>query len=172
MDGTFRIKRSKDVDSKPKVSEIVSGTLDSIHQNIISDLRKTDSQSLEKRKLELEEELESIDEIHKFTKLQDELQIIQNALSQKDPVGDYYIRNADIMLNYYGDSSRTQSISTTPADQNTFVKYLMPTNNEIQQTSKKELMEEFAMRMKINIDTDFGEKTCITEHCNTCNIAR
>jgi hypothetical protein len=172
MDGTFRIKRSKDVDSKPKVSEIVSGTLDSIHQNIISDLRKTDSASLEKRKLELEEELESIDEIHKFTKLQDELQIIQNALSQKDPVGDYYIRNADIMLNYYGDSSRTQSISTTPADQNTFVKYLMPTNNEIQQTSKKELMEEFAMRMKINIDTDFSEKTCITEHCNTCNIAR
>jgi len=172
MDGTFRIKRSKDVDSKPKVSEIVSGTLDSIHQNIISDLRKTDSVSLEKRKLELEEELESIDEIHKFTKLQDELQIIQNALSQKDPVGDYYIRNADIMLNYYGDSSRTQSISMTPADQNTFVKYLMPTNNETQQTSKKELMEEFAMRMKINIDTDFAEKTCITEHCNTCNIAR
>ena len=172
MDGTFRIKRSKDVDSKPKVSEIVSGTLDSIHQNIISDLRKTDSLSLEKRKLELQEELESIDEIHKFTKLQDELQIIENVLSQKDPVGDYYIRNADIMLNYYGDSSRTQSIATTPADQNTFVKYLMPTNNDTQQTSKKELMEEFAMRMKINIDSDFSEKTCITEHCNVCNIAR
>jgi hypothetical protein len=172
MDGTFRIKRSKDVDSKPKVSDIVSGTLDSIHQNIISDLRKTDSANLEKRKLELQEELESIDEIHKFTKLQDELQVIEHVLSQKDPVGDYYIRNADIMLNYYGDSSRTQSISTTPADQNTFVKYLMPTNNETQQTSKKELMEEFAMRMKINIDSDFSEKTCITEHCNVCNIAR
>jgi hypothetical protein len=172
MDGTFRIKRTKDVDSKPKVSEVVTGTLDSIHQNIVSDLRKTDSESLEKRKFELESEIESIDEIHKFTKLKDELQIIENILAQKDPVGDYYIKNADIMLNYYGDSSRTQSITATPADQNTFVKYLTQTTQETQHSSKKELMEEFAMRMKINIDTDFSEKTCITEHCNVCNIAR
>jgi uncharacterized Zn finger protein (UPF0148 family) len=172
MDGTFRIKRSKETDSKPKICETVSGTLDSIHQNLVSEIRNTDINQLKTRKTEIEEELESIEDVRKFTSLKNELRTIEKTLTPKDPIGEYYLQNADIMLQYYGNSTNNQAVTTTPTDQNTFVKYLTHSVSDLQAVSKKDLLEEFAMRMKINMDMDYSEKTCVTEHCNVCNVAR
>ena len=172
MDGTFRIKRSIESEQRAKKPETVSGTLDSIHQTLVNDLCSIDIEKLKKRKLEIENDLEYIQEIHKFTKMKDELRNIEKLLLSKDPLGEYYIQNADIMLQYYGDLSRTQSLPTTSVDQNTFVKYLIQATPDTPHISKKDLLEEYATRMKINVDTEFSEKTCITEHCNDCNVAR
>jgi len=172
MDNVFRIKKSRDGVSKSKASDTVSGTLDSIHQNIISGMRDADLDDLKLRKVELEEELEDIQDIYKSTKLQEELRTIEKRLAQDDPLKDYYIKNADIILKYYGSSDKIQSMSTTPADQNTFVKYLLQSTQDTPSISKKDLYEEFTSRMKLNTGVEITERTHTTEHCDRCNIAR
>jgi uncharacterized Zn finger protein (UPF0148 family) len=93
-------------------------------------------------------------------------------LAQDDPLKDYYVRNADIILKYYGGSDKVQSMASTPADQNTFVKYLTQTTQDSTSISKKDLYDEFTTRMKINTGVETTEKTYTTEHCDRCNIAR
>lgn len=173
MDNVFRIKRSKDSGIKTKVSENVSGTLDSIHQNIITSIKDTtfNLEDLKKRKIEIEEELEIIVDVHNVTKLQEELRTINKRLAQEDPLKDYYIKNADLMLKYYGNADKLQSVTTTPADQNTFVKYLnVQAVSSAPSVSKKDLYDEFTTRMKLNTNIEVLEKS--VDHCTICNVAR
>jgi hypothetical protein len=175
MDNVFRIKKARDPNSRSKASDTVSGTLDSIHNGIVTSMKDItiNLEDSKIRKIEIEKELEDMLDIYKVTKLQDELRTIEKRLAQEDPLGDYYIKNADIMLKYYGQTDNVQSITSTPADQNTFMKYLMPTiPQDTPNFSKKDLCEEFTSRMKMNTG-DVVEKTVDTiEHCDKCNIAR
>ena len=173
MDNVFRIKKSRDTDTKPKEYETVSGTLDSIHQNMVSKIRDANLLELINKKKELEKNIEGIqsEDVYKITKLQDELRTIQKRLDQQNPMTDYYIKNADIILKYYSSGDKFQSITTTPADQNTFVKYLTVVQ-DTSTVSKKELYEEFTSRMKLNTGNEVAEKTFTTEHCDQCNVAR
>jgi uncharacterized Zn finger protein (UPF0148 family) len=172
MDTIFRIKKSRDTSVKSRASETISGTLDFIHQTLISEMRDANLDELKSRRLQILEELENMDEIHKSTKLQDELKVIETRLNKADPLKDYYIQNADIILKYYGGSDKVQSVASTPADQNTFVKYLTQSLPDTQAISKKDLYEEFTTRMKLNTGTEVTEKTYTTEHCDRCNVAR
>jgi predicted RNA-binding Zn-ribbon protein involved in translation (DUF1610 family) len=173
MDNVFRIKKTRDTDTKTKEYETVSGTLDSIHQNMVSKIRDANLKELIKKKQELEQTIDEIqkEDVYKITKLQDELRTIQKRLDQRNPIKDYYIKNADIILKYYSSGDKLQSISTTPADQNTFVKYLTVAQ-DTSAVSKKDLYDEFTSRMKLNTGNEISEKTFTTEHCDQCNIAR
>jgi hypothetical protein len=169
MDNVFRIKKSRD----PTKKREVQGTLDSIHQNLVSSMKDVtiNLDELRKREIEIEEQLETVTD-YTATKLQEELQIIRKRLAQDDPLKDYYLKNADVFLKYYGGSDKVQNVSITPADQNTFVKYLMA--NAPQETptiSKKDLYDEFTTRMKLNTGIEEKVKDT-TEHCERCNIAR
>jgi uncharacterized Zn finger protein (UPF0148 family) len=58
-------------------------------------------------------------------------------------------------------------------DENTFIKYLVTNKGpDFGSQTKKQLFEEYATRMKLvgleNVET----KQVVTEHCETCNIAR
>lgn len=177
MDTIFRIKRSRDSGTKTRAQELVSGTLDSIHQTVISDIRETtvNIEELKLRAIEIEEELKHLTEVYKATKLEDELRKIRRRLEQNDPLKDYYTKNADIMLEYYGAIDRVQTVSSTPADQNTFMKYIVATApvSDAPVTSKKQLFEEYTSRMKLttgNEQTD--QPKHLAEHCDRCNIAR
>jgi hypothetical protein len=171
MDNVFRIKKSRDVSVK-KASDTIAGTLDSIHQTITSEMRESDINDIKNRKIELEKELDDIQDVYKVTKLQDELRTIQKRLAQDDPLKDYYVKNADIILKYYSGSDKVQTMASTPADQNTFVKYLTQSTQDTPAISKKDLYEEFTTRMKINTGQEVTEKVQTTEHCEQCNIAR
>lgn len=175
MDNVFRIKKMRDSGVKSKVSENVSGTLDSIHQNIVSSMKEVtiNIEDLKLREIEIEKELENMTEVYNLTKLQDELRTIKNRLAQDDPLKDYYLKNADIMLNYYNTADKSQAVSTSLADQNTFVKYLNV--SKVQETpaiSKKDLFEEFTSRMKLNTGEVTEKVKESAEHCEKCNIAR
>jgi hypothetical protein len=172
MDNIFRIKKSRDTSAKSKASETITGTLDSIHQSLISEMRDTNIEELQIRKVEIEKELGDMHDMYKATKLQDEIRTIDRRLAQDDPLKDYYVRNADIILKYYGGSDKVQAMTSTPADQNTFVKYLTQTTQDTSTVSKKDLYDEFTTRMKINTGVEITEKTYTTEHCDRCNIAR
>ena len=163
----FRVKKHRDTSSKKHVE---SGTLDSIHQTIIADMKQSCVESLRARERELCEQLDNPRELYRMTQLQSELREIRNRLAQPDPVSSYYGKHADIMLKYYGNTDTMQSVSMTPADQNTFVKYLHVHTPDTPNISKRDLYEEYTTRMKLNVET--SEHMRVTEHCEKCNIAR
>lgn len=178
MDNIFRIKKVRE--SRSKQIDVLTGTLDSIHQSIVSGIKETtiSLDELIQRQEEIKEEISFIDssndltDIVKLTKLQEELKCIETRLEQEDPVKDYYLKNVDIMMKYYDSTDKVQSVVITPADQNTFVKYLSSQQSNIPAHSKKQLYEEYALRMRLNIQNDMEQKKVVIEHCDQCNIAR
>ena len=180
MENVFRTKKIRDTSSRTKTNDVVSGTLDSIHQNVVSGLRDTDSDVLNSRLAELEKELSdienifTIDAILKKSKLQLEVNQIHKTLDEHNPVESYYLKNADIMLKYYGTAEKTQVGVSNSTNQNTILKYLTAsTAADSAGTSKKELFEQYASRMKLNTNTT-PESTVhdTSEHCDRCNVSR
>lgn len=182
METVFRIKKGRD-SSRTKQAEIVSGTLDSIHQNVVSTIRQQSSslEQLKERVTELEKEIDRLDqsddllEILKCSRLKEEYRDIQEKIAQEDPLHKYYLKNADIMLKYYGTAEKTQVVSTNPSDQNTFLRYLNPAGITTEPTnnSRKHLYEEYTTRMRIHTGQEGVEsKEVATENCEICNIPR
>ena len=177
MDNIFRIKRQRDTTSKK--TDVVSGTLDSVHQSIVTGIRDetTNGDDLRLHLKQMEQELLVLDksvilaDILKASKLREEIRDLTERLDQTNPLTDYYLKNADIMLKYYGSGEKIQHTSI-PADQNTFVKYLTQTVSETVAPSKKKLFDEFATRMKLNTGEPAEVRKAVTEHCEKCNIAR
>lgn len=180
MENVFRTKKIRDTSSRTKTNDVVSGTLDSIHQNVVSSLRDTDSDVLNSRLRELEKELSdienifTIDAILKKSKLQLEINQIHKTLDEHNPVESYYLKNADIMLKYYGTAEKTQVGVSNSTNQNTILKYLTAsTTADSAGTSKKELFEQYASRMKLNTNTSTESTVHDTsEHCDRCNVSR
>ena len=178
MDNIFRIKKQRDTTSSKKV-DVVSGTLDSVHQSIVTGIRD-ETTNIESLKIQLEsmktelltlDKSASLPEILKASKMREDIKDLSERLDQINPLTDYYLKNADIMLKYYGSGEKVQQ-STVPTDQNTFAKYLHQNTSETAAPSKKKLFDEFACRMKLNTGEAAEVKKALTEHCDKCNIAR
>ena len=182
MDTIFRIKKGRE-SSRTKQSEMVSGTLDSIHQNVVSSMKQHSSNIdvLKQQCCELETEIEIIEnsndlaDILKCSKLKEELKELKQKIEEEDPIQKYYLKNADIMLKYYGTTEKAQVVTTNPGDQNTFLKYLNSSQvtADIPIHSKKFLYEEYTTRMKLYTGQEgYDSKEVVSEHCEICNIAR
>jgi hypothetical protein len=182
MDTIFRIKKGRET-TRSKQPDIVSGTLDSIHQNMVSNIRQHSlniemlREQIENLKLQLEEIENSNDlsDILKASKLKEELKELTERMNEIDPLKSYYLKNADIMLKYYGNAEKTQTLQTTLADQNTFLKYLNASeiSTDLPNHSKKHLYEEYTARMKLNTGNEgYDSKEVVSEHCFDCNVAR
>lgn len=180
MDTIFRIKKGRET-SRLKQQDIVSGTLDSIHQNVVSNIRQhsLNIETLRDEVEELKQQIAAIEnsnelsDILKCSKLKEELCELTVKLDELDPLKSYYLKNADIMLKYYGTAEKTQSIhQTTAADQNTFLKYLNA-SQDAPNHSKKHLYEEYTCRMKLTTGQEgYDSKEVVSEHCHACNVAR
>jgi hypothetical protein len=118
-------------------------------------LKSTNTEELESRKRAIADELTSvsgssnIEDILKASKLDEELNTIQAILDERNPVESYYLKNADIMLKYYGTSEKIAHVGSA-MDQNTFLRYLNQTATGETGISKKELFEQYACRMKLH----------------------
>lgn len=175
MDKVFRIKKIRDAPSRTKTQDIVSGTLDSLHTTIVNDIHEKQT-SLGDMRTTIDENLIKIEELDKKTdlesilsasKLRNENKRLQQFIDQQDPLKDYYLKNADIMLQYYGNEVKS-GMQLSSNDQNTFMRFLQPkVENGI---SKKQLFEEYASRMKLNTGTETEQH--ILEHCERCNVSR
>jgi uncharacterized Zn finger protein (UPF0148 family) len=173
MNDIFRIKKARDI---PFSKKITTGTLDSVHQSIVSSLQyeENNPDKLKERLYEIDQEINtlsnSLENILTFSKLSDEKKILLEKLEMKSPVIDYYVKNADIMLKYYGSGEKISG-GISNADQKTFVKFLCQNTSENIGTSKKTLFDEFSSRMKINTGP-IDVKEAPSEHCNACNLPR
>jgi hypothetical protein len=181
MDNMFRIKKTRDTISLSKNQDIVSGTLDSIHQSMVTSIREVSTaESIVVRLQEIDQEIENsknnndLANILKLSKLDEEHKKLSSHLVE-DTLKQYYLKNADIIMKYYGNSEKVKGLSISPADQNTFIKYLTVNNTEPETgvVSKKQLFDQYTARMKMNTQLDETEqKKMVTEHCDQCNIAR
>ena len=182
MDTVYRIKKGRET-TKTKNAEIVSGPLDSIHQNVVQKIQQqsTNLELLKKEYNDLKKKYEQIENsndletILKCSKIKEQLLDLQKKIEEENPLKNYYLKNADIMLKYYGTGEKVQAVTTNIADQNTFLKYLTSSqvSIDVPNHSKKYLYEEYTCRMKLNTGNEgYDSKEVVSEHCEKCNVAR
>jgi len=126
MTDVFKVKKTRDSQSLVKSKEHM-GTLDSLHQNYIEELRVNTSNSkideLKKDISDVEAQLENLsddifdfDTVFKRSLLEKQLKELQDTYEKtKDNkfITQYYIDNADIMLDYYTQTKKnTSSLSS------------------------------------------------------------
>jgi hypothetical protein len=178
MDNVFRTKKYRDTPSRAKMHPVVTGTLDSIHQSIVTSLKDVNSEYLEDRASVLRNsiaELEKsalLEDILEVSKLTTELEMIETTLKESNPVETYYLKNVDIMMKYYGTQEKSQ-IASIPGNNNTFMKYLNASLSSESAVSKKGLFDTYASRMKLNtVQPTEVDRADSAEHCLSCNVAR
>ena len=156
------------------------GTLDSVHQEQVQGLRDSGAkqEELKARISELRSQRETlgasneITDIVRCSQVDSQIREIEQELAQSNPVEEYYMKNMDILLDYYGKQDATSAPSAPlPKDANTFLKFFVA-NVPMTDTglSKKQMFDEYVTRMKL---TNGPEATqLLTEHCVACNTAR
>jgi uncharacterized Zn finger protein (UPF0148 family) len=172
----FRIRKTRDVGT----SGSSMGTLDSVHQEQVQGLRDSGAkqEELKTRIAELQGQRETLSASNEITDIvrcshvDSQIREIEQELAQSNPVEEYYMKNMDILLDYYGKQDATSAPSAPlPKDTNTFLKFFVA-NVPMTDTglSKKQMFDEYVTRMKL---TNGPEATqLLTEHCVACNTAR
>ena len=113
-----------------------------------------------------------LNDIVEATKLQIRIREIEKELSAEDPVEDYYLKNMDILLDYYKKQDTTGiPASASSKDTNTFMKFFTTqTARPDTGPTRKQMFDEYIQRMKLSNGPD--ATTQLTEHCIACNVAR
>jgi len=157
-----------------------SGTLDSLHQEMVQNIRssqsKIDEIKAEKETLQAEmaqlEGINEIDAVVKYSKMERRIREIDKELEKTNPVEDYYMNSMDILIDYYGKKMSSSTPLLPPGVNNSFMKFFTqqtPSAADIGM-SKKQMFDEYTTRMKLSNNAEAG--TLMTEHCEACNIAR
>jgi len=169
----FRVRKIRDASGANAM-----GTLDSVHQEQVQTLRESGSKQdeltakLEELKTQRETLSASSDitEIVKCSQVDSQIREIEQELAKSNPVEEYYMKNMDILLDYYGKQDATSAPAPHPKDANTFLKFFVanvPTDTGL---SKKQMFDEYVSRMKLSNTAEATQM--LTEHCAACNTAR
>lgn len=156
-----------------------TGTLDSVHRDIIQTLKESSVQQEALRK-EMEEIKQKLSEMYakndissvvQANQFQTRLRELEKELSNTDRVEDYYLKNMDILIEYYKKQDGTGNVqSSAPKDTNTFMKFFtagVPTETG---STRKQMFDEYVQRMKLSAGPEATQQ--LTEHCTQCNTAR
>jgi hypothetical protein len=168
----FKVRRIRETGSAS------IGTLDSVHQDIVQGLRdvksKTDA-DLEiaslREKLQAVQGSSEIGDVIQCSQWEARIKELEQESIQKDPVQEYYLKNMDLLMNYYNrDSSGTSATTVAPKDANTFLKFFATAPSTDTGSTRKQMFDEYVSRMKLGTVPETIQQQ--TEHCNQCNIAR
>jgi uncharacterized Zn finger protein (UPF0148 family) len=172
----FRIRKTREIGG----SSSSMGTLDSVHQEQVQGLRSSETKQEElKAKLEaLKEQRETLStsieltEIVKCSQIDLQIREIEEELSKANPVEEYYMKNMDILLDYYGKETNGSSPSIAPTKEtNTFLKFFVANTPAVDAgLTKKQIFDEYVSRMKLSNGPEASQ--LLTEHCTACNVAR
>jgi len=169
----FRVRKTRDPGTGGSM-----GTLDSVHSEQVQGIRDSGTkqddlkQKLTELRIKREELNESseLTEIVKCSHVDSQIREIEQELSKINPIEEYYMKNMDILLDYYGKESTTSQPAPLPKDSNTFLKFFVANVPTDTGPSKKQIFDEYVTRMKL---TNTSEATqMLTEHCSACNVAR
>jgi predicted nucleic acid-binding Zn-ribbon protein len=152
------------------------GTLDSVHQEIVTGLRdaKTQSEALKEEANMLRTRLEDlrssgdIADVVSCSGWESRIREIDAELARANPVEDYYMKNMDILMDYY---DRPSQPAQTSKDTTTFMKFFTAAAPvESAGMTKKQIFDEYVARMKLGNAPEVTQQ--MTEHCVGCNVAR
>jgi len=171
----FRVRKIRDVPS----GMTSGGTLDSMHQEIVQGL-KDSTLIQDKLKQELEElraknsELCARNDVGaavEATHVQTRIREIEIELEHTNPLQEYYMKNMDLLMDYYK-KQEAPSVSH-PAGRdtnNTFMKFFSQAIPESTGPTRKQVFDEYVQRMRLAPSVDAIQT--LTEHCSICNVAR
>lgn len=171
----FRVRKVRETSS----SSSATGTLDSVHRDVVQSLRDLSASQerlhAERTALELElsqlDASNDLDAVGKSAKLRTRLREIDAELAQGNPVEDYYLKNMDLLLDYYKKQDSAGVVATTTTtDSNTFLKFFGGGSNVPVGLTRKQMFDEYIQRMKLSNGPDATQQ--LTEHCVACNTAR
>ena len=112
-----------------------------------------------------------IESIVSATQKQARLRDIEEEIAHAHPVEEYYLKNMDILNEYYRKSdSGSSGLAATPKDSSTFMKYFQAGVPESTGPSRKQMFDEYVQRMKLTNGPEAVQ--LLTEHCLSCNVAR
>lgn len=159
---------------------VATGTLDSLHQEIVQSLKdtKTHHCALMQELGDLRKQISELhmsndlDKIVQANKLTNRVREIEIEIEQSNPVEDYYLKNMDILNDYYKKQDVGNAVMTPTAtkDNNTFVKFFSTLSTVDTGVSKKQIFDEYIRRMKLSSGPEYIQQ--MTEHCVQCNVAR
>lgn len=171
----FRVRKIRDTTTTGPAS----GTLDSLHQDIVQSLKesKTMQESLRQEMEDLKvtaSELfatNDLDNIVKANQIMKRIREIEEELAQSNPVEDYYLKNMDILNDYYRKQDSGTSVSSVGSkDTNTFMKFFSTAVATDTGPTRKQMYDEYVQRMKLSNGPEMTQQ--LTEHCVNCNTAR
>lgn len=171
----FKIRKTRD----PQSSLTTTGTLDSLHQGIIQTLKetKTKQETLRDELNELRGEISTlcstndIANIVKANQLEYRMRDIQTELEHIHPVEEYYLKNMDLLDEYYKKQDSSVAAPTLhPKDAHTFLKYFTTDIPVDTGMSRKQMFDEYVQRMRLSNGSEVVQ--LMTEHCQQCNVAR
>ena len=170
----FRVRKIRETQS----ASTTTGTLDSVHRDMVQTLHEkiatqdTLRAELETLKATISELYgkNDIQDVIKATQLQQRVREIEGMLPESNPVEDYYLKNMDILIEYYKKQDSSGSVvSAGGGDKNTFLKFFggpaAPTG-----PTRKQMFDEYVQRMKLTTGPEMAQ--LLTEHCVACNTAR
>ena len=171
----FKIRKTKDSHS----SNNTIGTLDSLHQGIVQTLKDSKTQQVElreesnglKSEISLLYTSNDITNIMKANQLEQRVREIEEELEHTQPVEEYYLKNMDLLDEYYKKQDSSVAAPTLhPKDANTFLKYFSAVAPVECGLSRKQMFDEYVQRMRLSNGPEVVQ--LMTEHCQQCNIAR
>lgn len=190
MSDVFKVKKARETNSTSTKSK---GTLDSLHQTHVESIRKkmepSHIEELTSKIKQLQTEISKIpensfefDHVFKRSLLEKQLENTQTELERLkkgEDLTDYYLNNADIMLEYYSQPKKTnvpKAAISMSGSLTTFDKLFQPVETESIAPTKRKIFDEYVNRMGLSngtIITDAAETLKkMAEHCNVCNVAR
>lgn len=111
----------------------------------------------------------TMESIVQATHLQTKLRELESEDVQTNPVEDYYMKNADLLLDYYK-KQEPAGLQTSPRDAGTFLKFFASATPTETGPTRKQMFEEYVQRMKLSAGPEMTQQ--MTEHCVSCNVAR
>jgi hypothetical protein len=171
----FKIRKPRETHS----SSSTTGTLDSLHQGIVQGLRdsKTMQEALRKELDETQAEISrlylknEIADVVRANQLQVRVREIEEELKHAHPVEEYYLKNMDLLDEYYKKQDTSSTGPTLqPKDANTFLKFFTAAVPCETGMSRKQMFDEYVQRMRLSNGPEVVQ--LMTEHCVQCNVAR
>lgn len=171
----FKIRKTRDNSS----SGPTTGTLDSLHQGIVQSLKDTKikQEVLREESNELKVEISrlcSTNEIVSIVKAnqhEQRVREIEDELEHLHPVQDYYLKNMDLLDEYYKKQDSSVAAPTLhPKDANTFLKFFTTSVAVDTGLTRKQMFDEYVQRMRLTNGPEVVQ--LMTEHCQQCNVAR
>jgi hypothetical protein len=159
---------------------MAGGTLDSVHQDIVRNLKESaekqsqlqsELETLKKRSSELII-TNSLDDIIESSKIETRIREIETELARSNPIEDYYLKNIDILMDYYKKPEPQVANPTTVStkDTNAFMKFFQAAAPPETGPTRKQMYDEYIQRMKLSSGIEVVQQ--MTEHCENCNVAR